>query len=157
MESCPYSHSTPSALSSGPGSESPVQITISSLDHHHTLRRAEQRVILDIEGLRRLLMRSVYLSPADAIDFYTSQRVDPNLPSESEPLFLNTVHPQFVACIPPRLYLPSYYADASKLSIMVHFRSSRPPVPRGYTVTTDQSPVACFGERGTWNVTVGEY
>ena len=91
-------------------------------------RHEEGRLVLNVEGLRRLAVQSVGQSPADVV----------NLPKLAEGgfdrTFLITLRNDFqvVARIPYPATVPKYYAVASKVATVNFLRSSGLPVPQVY-------------------------
>ena len=101
------------------------------------LRRAERRLVFDVEGLDRLAAQSVGRSPADVINLSKLAEGGFNR------TFLITLRDDFqmVARIPYPATVPKYYAVASEVATMEFLRSSGLPLPQiyGYSPTSDNA------------------
>ena len=99
------------------------------------LRHAERRLVLDVEGIRRLAAQSVGRNPADVVDISKLAEGGFNL------TFLITLRDNFrmVTRIPYPATVPKYYAVASEVATMEFLRSSGLHVPQvyGYSPASD--------------------
>src|SRR6201999_1230535 len=91
---------------------------------NEALRRAERRLVFDVEGLSRLAAQSVGRSPADVANLSKLAEGGFNR------TFLVTLHDgfQMVARIPYPVTIPKYYAVASEVATLEFLRSSGLPV-----------------------------
>ncbi|KAI5120426.1 hypothetical protein M0805_006925 [Coniferiporia weirii] len=101
------------------------------------LRRAERRLVFDVEGLRRLAAQFVGRSPADIVNLSKLAEGGFNR------TFLITMRDNFqmVARVPYPATVPKYYAVASEVATMEFLRSSGLPVPEvyGYSPASDNA------------------
>ena len=99
-------------------------------------RRAERRLVFNVDGLRRLATQSVGRLPADIVDLAKLAEGGLNR------TFLMTVIDGFpVARIPYPATVPKYCAVASGVATMALLRSSRLPTLKvyGYSPAPDNS------------------
>ncbi|PPQ65328.1 hypothetical protein CVT26_000043 [Gymnopilus dilepis] len=125
-------------LSIGTGSSSDLfEYTSGRWIYNDCLRRAERRLVFDVEGLSQLAAESVGRSPADVV------KISKLAEGGANRIFLITLQDDFqmIARIPYPVTIPKYYAVASEVATMESLRSSGLPVPEvyGYSPTPDNA------------------
>ncbi|KAG6328179.1 hypothetical protein ID866_10910 [Astraeus odoratus] len=105
---------------------------------NEALRRAERKLVFNVDALCRLAATSVGRDPADVADVSKLGEGGFNR------AFLITMADQFqmVARIPYPIMVPKYFAVASEVATMDFFRSAGLPIPRVYGYSPDSNNAA---------------